>query len=162
MTAHRKIARGRPRVRDQRGFTLLEVMVAAVILVIVVLGAAAMTIAAIRDSHQSELRSTAVGLAYEVGDMMRAYPAQVNRFIGAQAGANPGTVNNNCYNLSIGCTESSLSRADLYEWARKFRDPRNLPGGNAVICRDTANAVPSTPTSPNCDNQATSPIVVKV
>ncbi len=145
---------------NQSGFTLLEVMVATIILVIGVLGAAAMTITAIRNSQQSGSRSTAVALAYEVGEMIRAYPNQINSFINVGTNANPGTLSNACY--GGGCTEANLALHDLYEWSHKVTDPRVLPNGNAYICRDRSNAASSTPSSPNCDNLATSPLVIKI
>lgn len=147
----------------QKGFTLLEVMVAAIVLVLGVLGAAAMTITAIRNNQQSGSRSTAVALAYEVGEMIRAYPNQAGSFVGVSTVSSPGAVTSACY--GSGCTEANLALHDLHEWARKVTDPQVLPGGNAVICRDQANAAPSTPSTPsapNCDNLGTSPLVVKI
>ena len=150
----------------QAGFTLLEVLVAMVILVLGVLGAAAMTVTAIRNSQQSAARSTAVALAYEVGDMIRAYPAESYLFIGANTtvSSSIGAANSNCFYAgpTSGCLEDDLALNDLAEWARKVTDVRVLPGGNAVICRDSTNALPSTPAAPNCDGLPTSPLVVKV
>jgi len=145
----------------QTGFTLLEVLVAMVILVLGVLGAAAMTVTAIRNSQQSAARSTAVALAYEVGDMIRAYPAQIGKFVGVNTTSSIGASNKTCYEVGGICAEDSLAKNDLFEWSLRVTDGR-LPGGNAAICRDTTNAVPSTPAAPACDGLATSPLVVKV
>ncbi|MDP9291350.1 MAG: type IV pilus modification protein PilV, partial [Verrucomicrobiota bacterium] len=162
MQSSRKTSFNSTPANFQTGFTLLEVLVSMVILVLGVLGAAAMTVTAIRNSQQSAARSTAVALAYEVGDMIRAYskPASIAIFVGVSTTAGTGSATAGCYNTA-GCSELQLAKNDLFEWSLRVTDGR-LPGGNAAICRDSANAVPSTAAAPNCDNKLTSPLVVKV
>ena len=59
-------------IKSKRGFTLVEVLVALVILSIGLLGVAGMQIRGMQGNHNSFLRSQALQYAYEMLDMMRA------------------------------------------------------------------------------------------
>ena len=150
----------RPCIARRRacGFTLIEVMVALIILVLGVLGAAAMTLAAIRDSKQSGLRSQASAFAYELSDLMRA-----NAGPGSEAvftGAVPAFVAT-CW--SAGCAPIDMARNDYYEWFTKLTGTNGLPGGGAVICRDVASlGSDAVSYGAACDGLVTSPLVVKL
>lgn len=141
------------------GFTLIEVMVALIVLVLGVLGAAAMTLNAIRDSKQSSLRSVASALAYEMGDLMRANrygtltppPYQEAVFTAAPPSGPIAT----CW--TTGCSVSDMAKNDYYEWSQKLVSTNGLPNGAAVICHDAGLA-----NYPTCDNSATAPLVVKL
>jgi len=61
----------------QRGFTMIEVLVALVVLSIGLLGAAKLQVLAVRYNSQSFLRGQAVVLAYDMADRMRANPTAV-------------------------------------------------------------------------------------
>ena len=137
------------------GFTLIEVMVALIVLVLGVLGAAAMTLSAIRDSKQSALRSQASALAYELSDLMRANFGNEGVFIGVA----PGSVAA-CW--SAGCTPAEMARNDYFEWRAKLTGSDGLPGGNAVICRDVTNLASDAVSYGTCDNLPASPLVVKL
>jgi len=144
----------------ETGFTLIEVMVALIVLVMGVLGAAAMTLNAVRDNKQSSLRSQASAFAYEMSDIMRS-----NR--------NPGldvTVTEPIFTTgspaasascwTTGCTLPQSAANDYYEWLQKLQSPTSgLPNATAVICRD--KTLLTSPTMA-CDNNANSPLVVKI
>ena len=140
------------------GFTLIEVLVALIVLVLGVLGAAAMTLNAIRDSKQSGLRSQASALAYEIGDLMRANrnPSQETVFTGAP----PTGAISSCW--TTGCIPSDMAKNDYFRWRQKLQGTTGvaavLPNGDAVICRDATMLA----SYPACDNLATSPLVVKL
>ena len=55
-----------------RGFTLVEVLVALVVLSIGLLGVAALQLTSLRSNHSSAMRSQATFLAYDIIDRMRA------------------------------------------------------------------------------------------
>ena len=140
-------------LRPSRGFTLIEVMVALIVLVLGVLGAAAMTLTAIRDSKQSGLRSQASALAYEMGDLMRANTVSQE---GVFTGGAPVAVAT-CW--TTGCTPAEMANNDFYEWRAKLTaSATGLPNGNAVICRDAAKL----DQFPACDGLPASPLVVKL
>ena len=154
-------AADRPMRRDRAriaGFTLIEVMVALIVLVLGVLGAAAMTLSAIRDSKQSGLRSQASALAYELGDLMRMSPGQEATFTGAPPSAAVPT----CW-AATGCTPADMAINNYYEWRAKMAGPSGLPNGTAIICRDVGSlASDATSYAAACDGLVTSPLVVKI
>ena len=146
------------KARRQGGFTLIEVMVALVVLVLGVLGAAAMTITAIRDSKQSALRSQATSLAYELSDLLRMSPNQEAVFTSGAPTAVPG-----CW--TTGCSVTDIAKNNFYEWDQKVKGS-GLPNGDYKICRDSANLALTQDAAGvtafgTCDGAATSPLVVK-
>lgn len=146
-----------PRLRSRRrsqhaGFTLIEVMVALIVLVLGVLGAAAMTLNALRDNKQSALRSQATALAYELGEMMRMNTGGAT----AQAvfvGGTP-TASASCY--GSGCSLLVLASNDFAEWQAKVNAA--LPGAVIKVCRDQTNLNSIS----TCDSNANAPVVVKL
>lgn len=164
--SHPPLRRSRaPRARalaSASGFTLIEVMVALVVLVLGVLGAAAMTLSAIRDTKQSGLRSQASALAYELGDLMRMSPGQEGVFTGPAPGAGVPS----CW--SAGCSAADMATNNYYEWLGKLKGTSGMPGsglpnGAAVICRDVGGlASDAASYAAACDGLATSPLVVKI
>jgi type IV pilus assembly protein PilV len=158
LAARRTAALSRvPRSR-QAGFTLIEVMVALIVLVLGVLGAAAMTLNSLRDNKQSGLRSQATALAYEMGDLMRANPTFEATFTGTPP--SPTAVTSSCY--TTGCAPSDMATSDYAQWVAKLTSTTapvyGLPNATWKICRDAANLTSMTA----CDNLATSPLMVKL
>ena len=122
---------------SQKGFTLMEVLVALVILSIGLLGVAGMQINGMKGNHNAFLRSQALQYAYEMLDMMRA-----NR-----TAATSATYTSN-YTIAADknpATElkTGVALADLQEWRRGLDGTANaasgLPGGTGAIAV-TANA----------------------
>jgi len=150
--------------RSARGFTLIEVMIALIILVIGVLGAVAMTLTALRDNKQSALRTTATAMAYELGELMRSNPGQESIFTGTQP--TTAAIVAACY--TTGCTQANLATTDYAQWLAKLTySGANVTAGTAVaglpnasvkVCRDSANLTSML----ICDNLTTSPLVVKM
>jgi type IV pilus assembly protein PilV len=141
----------------QGGFTLIEVMIALIVLVLGVLGAAAMTLNALKDNKQSGLRSQASALAYEVSDLMRmSGPTQELVFTGGAP-----TSSASCW--TTGCSPASMAQNDYYEWNQKLAGTGAvLPNATAKICRDVANLTSTAAGYATCDGLATSPLVVKM
>jgi len=148
--------------RRVAGFTLIEVLIALIVLVLGVLGAAAMTLNSLRDSKQSGLRTQASQLAYELGDLMRfAGYSQQAVFTAGSPGAFSA-----CW-AGTGCTPTQMATNDFYEWQTKAFGSGGtvgmLPNGSAKICRDISNTAPTaTAFTATCDNLTTSPIVLKM
>jgi type IV pilus assembly protein PilV len=165
--APRRLARSR-----SAGFTLIEVMIALIVLVLGVLGAAGMTLASMRDSKQSGLRSQASSYAYELGDLMRANPPQYSRvlppvvpvlLVDAEAvftGTVPAAVST-CWNSS-GCSPLQMAQNDFATWNAKVTGAGGLPNAAFKICHDAANMAANAAGFTTCDNLATSPLVVKM
>lgn len=108
------------------GFTLLEVLVAMVILAIGLLGVAGLQATSIRNNQSAYLRSQATLMAYDVIDRMRANTTL------ARAGS---------YSVALGTSGSGTGMAgiDITEW--KTTLDQTLPSGDGSVTVDlTGNA----------------------
>jgi type IV pilus assembly protein PilV len=70
----------RPAARMQRGFTLIEAMVALIVLSVGLLGIAAMYVETLRANRTSLFRTQAVVLASDLADRMRTNRAPANAY----------------------------------------------------------------------------------
>jgi type IV pilus assembly protein PilV len=127
-------------IQRQRGFTLLEVLIALLILSIGLLGLAALQTTSLRSNQMASMRTTATQLAYDISDRMRANPGRTAPDTEPHFG-----VADNEYLLTAGTTPtdtSSAAKNDLVEW---HTEVAKLPGGRASItqCDDTS--------TPECD-----------
>jgi type IV pilus assembly protein PilV len=123
--------------RLQSGFTLIEVLVALVVLSIGLLGIAKLVLFGVRANDSAYLRTQAVNLAYGVLDNMRA-----NNTV-AQAGgynvalgpyAAPGQL---CNAVAAPCGGPAVAAYDLYEWKQQLL--ASLPNGDGTV---TTTVVP--------------------
>lgn len=110
-----------------RGFTLLEVLIALVVLSIGLLGIAALQGVGLRSSQGAYLTSQATLLAYDMADRIRANPQPVDVY-------DFNTTGVDCAALRT----APLVAADLDEWACAVQ--RLLPNGSATIV-DSRDAV---------------------
>lgn len=111
------LSRRMPARAHQRGVSLLEVMIAVLIMGIGMLGIAAMQSTALRNSQSSLERSQAVILAYSMFDSMRA-----NRTVALAGG----------YDMAKTCTPiatGSLADNDRRAWLENMRSSRVLGEG---------------------------------
>jgi len=88
------------------GFTLLEVLVALLVLAIGLLGLAALQTMSFKFNHQSYERTQATFLAYDILDRMRANPTGD---YSASATSDPGCI-------AASCTPNQLAEHDLFQW----------------------------------------------
>ena len=122
-----------------RGFTLIEVLVAVLILSIGVLGVAGMQVTSMQVEREARLQATGVRMARELGDLMRANPkvaevltAADNPYLGDFTAA-PGAPATNC--LSDSCADGKvLAGWEMNDWMTRVAD--DLPGARALICFD--------------------------
>ncbi|MES2317718.1 MAG: type IV pilus modification protein PilV [Pseudomonadota bacterium] len=147
------------------GFTLIEVLVAILVLVIGVVGAAGVQVAALRTRHLTGLMSGGVQLAGALADRMRANSAQMaagdaaNPYLqleyDAASGA-PAPAGVMCFG-GAACSSAQLAAFDLYEVKQAlFSD---FPGARVAVCRDTAE---SATLAWECAGAANAPIVIKL
>jgi Tfp pilus assembly protein PilV len=88
------------RRRAESGFTLLEVLIAAVLLVIALVGSLALTIGLLRGNESTRARDTAYFLAQEVLDQYSATPVlQLPTLLPATAAPTTAPI---CYDMSDG------------------------------------------------------------
>jgi type IV pilus assembly protein PilV len=119
--------------RRQSGFTLLEVLVAIVIISLGMLGVAALLITVHKANASSYLQQQAVQDAYDVLDRMRANLA------GTQAGYYDGTyttgVTTGCLGTTVQ-TPQQIATCDTSQWGNTLQQ---LPAGKGKIVTSTAN-----------------------
>lgn len=128
----------------QSGVSLIEVLVAVLVLALGVIGAGGMQLTALRTSHQSGLQTAAVHLATELAEKMRANDQQMKRvdtdnpYLGlnyrAAVDGDPVAPSKLCY--ASECNAKDLAEFDLYDWKMRLRAA--LPDARALVCRDAA------------------------
>jgi type IV pilus assembly protein PilV len=112
--------------RRAAGMTLIEVLVAVLVLSIGLLGLAGLQTLSLRSNHSAYLRSQATVLAYDIVDRMRA-----NR-----SNALDGAYNIGFTDPAPGNTD--IPDRDLTTW--KTAVAAVLPGGQGSVAIDAANA----------------------
>ena len=116
-----------------RGFTLVEIMVALLILSIGLLGLAGMQANGLRQNNNALFRTYAMLQAYDMADRMRANPAGVTAGSYALTASltSPAAPGNNCVAVASPCSSAQLASADLYEWWQQTRNL--LPSGVGAV-----------------------------
>lgn len=148
-----------------RGFSLLEVMISLFVFSIGMLGLAGLQITAMKNSTSAHFRTTAMILANDIADKVRANNVQVV--------ANPttayvytgGTVPpaQPACETTAGCNPADMESNDMFTWINSVAN--SLPNGAAQICRDNDPEIPGPgQVAPNiaCTGNATDPMVVYI
>lgn len=145
--------------KKQAGVTLVEVLVAVVVLAIGLLGLAGLQTSALTNTSVSYQYTQVATITQGFAERMRANRAAVtdmaNKPYALAAGSSP-TATKNCAAASTTCTSTELAKWDLAMWYAAIdpsytasnipNGPRGiLPGGKAsVVCADatcTANSI---------------------
>ena len=106
------------------GFTLVEVLIALIILSVGMLGIAGLYVHSMQAGRTSLFRHHAVTLAGDVADRIRANPRAAIAY--SQAGAN-----NNCVNGGVDCTPEQMAGNDIDLWDQQAAD--TLPNGTVTV-----------------------------
>jgi type IV pilus assembly protein PilV len=134
------------RCRDRDGgFTLLEVLVAIVVLSLGLLGAAALVLSSIKNSHNAYLRSQASFLADTMAERMRANPLGVWRgaYNGALVSGAPALPSCGTGAAGVaGCNATQVAQRDRRIVADLLA--QQLPSGAGSIACTVAGAAPAT------------------
>lgn len=151
---HSKFRAIRVTKSGQRGFTLIETMVAFLILAVGLLGLAGLQNTGFQVNQNAYYRTQAAFLAQDMAERMRSnrIEAVADNYIN-ESGLSDGTVEANCL-TTTGCSSSAMAANDIYEWQTAVADL--LPGGEAVICVDKVPNDGDNASSPNCDGLETS------
>jgi len=116
------------------GFTLVEVLIALIILSVGMLGIAGLYVHSMQAGRTSIFRHHAVTLAGDVADRIRANPRAAIAY--SQAGAN-----NNCVNGGIDCTPAQMAGNDIDLWEQQAAD--TLPNGTVTVDFDNGVLPPT-------------------
>ncbi len=116
---------------SQRGFSLIEVLIALVIMSVGMLGIASLYVQSMQAGRTSLFRHNAVTLAGDVADRIRANPTAGAAYTGAGA-------DNNCIVGGVTCSTPQMAENDILLWSEQAQD--TLPNGavnvqfnNAVV-----------------------------
>lgn len=144
------------------GFTLLEVMIAMLVLSLGLVGGIAMQLHAMRTRHESALLSAALQIAAGMAERMRANAAQVPAvYLGVDydAHATPVPALPEALCRLAPCDSAGIARLDVHDLERQVRAA--LPAGRARICRD-AQPYADGRLRWDCTGGAQDPVVIKV
>jgi type IV pilus assembly protein PilV len=120
--------------RYVRGFTLVEVLIALIIMSVGMLGIAGLYVHSMQAGRTSLFRHHAVTLAGDIADRIRANPRAVGAY--ALAGAN-----NNCVDGGIDCTPAQMAANDIFLWEQQAAD--TLPSGTVTVVFNNAVVPPT-------------------
>jgi type IV pilus assembly protein PilV len=114
--------------RTQSGFTMVEVLVALVVLAIGLLGIAALYLNSLQAGRTAIYRTEAVTLASDLAD-----PIRMNRTAEAAYNATYGTATTavGACATTAGCTDAQLATTDLADW--KAAIAQRLPDGEGEV-----------------------------
>lgn len=121
--------------RQQRGFSLVEVMIALVIMSVGMLGIAGLYVQSMQAGRTSMFRHHAVTLAGDVADRIRANPRAGNAYIAAAG------VDHNCIASNVVCTPTQMAESDILVW--KDEAANILPGGDVTVVFNGAVTPPT-------------------
>jgi len=114
--------------RGQTGFTMLEVLVAIIVLSFGLLGLAGLQADGLRNNTSAYMRSQATLMAYDMLDRMRA------NMQGVESGDYDNLLNTTPADpacISSGCSIAQMTQHDAFEWSQKLAEL--LPSGQGLV-----------------------------
>lgn len=131
------------------GFSLIEVLIALVILSVGLLGIAAMVSVSLKSKESSYYRSQATALSYAILDRMRAnrapastsaYDVAIGQTLGNNLTGQSITVpTGDCTDLTSPCNNDQIAALDLTQWKSDLA--ATLPSGDGSISTVTWNSM---------------------
>ena len=123
--------------KNQKGFTLLEVMISLVIFSIGMLGLAGIQATSIQSNNIAYMRTLAMQSAYDMADTLRA-SADFNNSVDSafdNVTTTLGSAPTACQNSTTPtCTTSQMAAFEIYHW--KFNLADQLPSGRGTVVRN--------------------------
>lgn len=132
-----KISHHLQMTQGERGFSLLEVLVALLVLSVGLLGIAGLQTISLRFNHQSYERTQATLLISEIIEKITANPVatRAGTFDGVTAAATSGSYAGSFGGCPSSCTPTQLANYEIFRWKRSLEDPRRLVQGAGSIER---------------------------
>jgi type IV pilus assembly protein PilV len=121
-------------IKSISGFTLVEVLIALIILSVGMLGIAGLYVHSMQAGRTSLFRHHAVTLAGDVADRIRANPR-------AGAAYGLGGADNGCVSGGVDCTPAQMAANDIFLWDQQATD--TLPNGTVTVVFDIAPVPPT-------------------
>ncbi|MGW8391436.1 type IV pilus modification protein PilV [Pseudoduganella sp. HUAS MS19] len=147
--------------RPFAGFTMLEVLVAVLLLAVGLVGALAMQAHAMRTRQESALQTEALQAAATLAEHIRANAAQSSAYLGFEfdAAAGSGAPDAPAACNGAPCDSVTIAQQELHEFRRRLAAA--LPLARAVVCRD-AGAAPGGQLQWPCSGAADAPVAIKI
>lgn len=126
------------RQRKQDGFTLLEVLIALLVLSIGLLGLASLQTVGLRSNQMATMRTQATHRAYDISDRMRANQSGVaaQNYVQSVTAVVPTGTIVDC--ATTVCTPAEMATFDVAAW---MTEVIRLPGGRGRITRDATGTL---------------------
>ena len=121
-------------LRRQRGFSLVEVLVALIVMSVGMLGIASLYVQSMQAGRTSLFRHNAVTLAGDVADRIRANPMAGAAYVA-------GGANFNCIAQGVNCSAPQMAAQDVLVW--QAQAAATLPAGIVDIEFDDTVAPPT-------------------
>lgn len=119
----------------QHGFSLIEVLIALIILSVGMLGIAGLYVQSMQAGRTSMFRHNAVTLVGDIADRIRANPSAGAAYTAA-AGAD-----NNCIDGDKNCTPAEMAAQDIDLWQEQA--DATLPNGTVTVTLDSGAVPPN-------------------
>lgn len=116
------------RMKSQNGFTMVETLVALVVLAIGLLGIAALYLNSLQAGRSAIYRTQAVNLAADLADRIRSNRTAIAAYANVYADASADVAA--CY-TTAGCSAAQLAASDLNRW--KADIAQLLPSGQGQV-----------------------------
>jgi type IV pilus assembly protein PilV len=111
--------------QSQQGLTLVEAMIALLVISIGLLGIASLQLTAMNQNASSLNHSQAVWIAYNMSDRIRANISEFDNYNGIDT---TNTYAQDC--ITATCSNAQMREADAADWSTMVG---NLPGGRGII-----------------------------
>lgn len=128
-------------MKKQAGFTLIEVLVAVVVLALGLIGLAALQTTGLANNQSAYNRSQASQLAYDMADRIRSNSDSAPNYVTATANGvirscpngttNPCTA---CTTTGTECNSATMVTKDVFEWTNALS--ATLPSGVGQVSRE--------------------------
>lgn len=116
----------KPRARRQRGITLIESLIAMVVMALGILGIVGVQMRALTDTQAGVRRAQAIRLIEDLGERLQSNPDALNHLSAYTASADSAP---DC--TAAACSPGQLAAFDAWQWRKHVAAA--LPGGSATV-----------------------------